>query len=384
MQYRFFDKPVDQTRSAGLDKLRFLLAMWVLLAHAVGWGVYTGAMDSDGVPSQIGRAFVWIFQRDGETHPAVLAFIVLSGYCIHRNGFRINRAFCLITYGIRRFFRIFPVYFLASLLGVVVWFAGVNADASATKALTGTDSITTWGLFNKLTGFSSFIPSLHTTGWQGNAPLTTAIVEAWLYVFYGFVAWFVARGYSLRALVFSAVIIWMMTLWYVHLNPENLGWWHNGSFISFALYWWVGAFLAETQQPPKAKSQKPKAKSQKPKAKKFYGIAVSISLCLVGAGSIGGDVVIVELRKIGLATIFGLLIQWVDQNWRSETALAKAGLAGYCIYALHAPLLIILLVKGVSLVLAISSVFMAACLCHFAFEQPLLEIGKRLSVRAAH
>jgi peptidoglycan/LPS O-acetylase OafA/YrhL len=369
MQYRFFDKPVDQIRSAGLDKLRFLLALWVLLAHAIGWGVYTGALNSDGVPSQIGRAFIWIFQRDGETHPAVLAFIVLSGYCIHRNGFRINRAFLLTAYGVRRFFRIFPVYFLASLLGMVFWFDGVNANALATKALTGTDSITLWGMFIKLTGLSSFVPSLHTTGWQGNAPLTTAIVEAWLYIFYGFVAWFVARGSSVRALVFGAVLIWTITLWYVYLNPKYLGWWHNGSFISFAFYWWIGAVLAETQPP---------------RAEKFYAIAVSISLCLIGIGSLGGDVVLVELRKIGLVVFFGSLIQWVDQNWRSESALAKAGLAGYCIYALHAPLLIILLINGLSLIFAVSTVLMASMLCHLAFERPLLEFGKRLSVRAAH
>lgn len=369
MGYGFFNKPVDQIRSAGLDKLRFLFALWVLLAHAIGWGVFTGALNSDGVTSQIGRAFIWLFQRDGETHPAVLAFIVLSGYCIHRNGFRINCAFSLTAYGVRSFFRIFPVYFLASLLGVMFWFAGVNVDALTTKALSGTDSITLWGMFIKLTGISAFCPSLHTTGWQGNAPLTTAIVEAYLYVFYGFVVWFVARGFRVRVLVFCAVIVWTMTLWYVYLNPKYLGWWHNGSFVSFAFYWWIGAIFAETKPA---------------RAENFYFIAVSVSLCLVGIGSFGSDVVLVELRKIGVIVFLGLLIQWVDQNWRSEGALAKAGLATYSIYALHAPLLIFLLSNGVSLFFAVGAVLISSMLCHLVFEQPLLEFGKRLSVRAAH
>lgn len=371
--FRIFTQPVDQIRSGGLDALRFLFAMWVLLAHGVSWAVYTGALNSDSELNQIRRALIWIFQRNGETHPAVLAFIVLSGYCIHRNGFRLHRAFSLTAFGVRRFFRIYPVYLFASVIGVLFWFVNANFNIVATKALTGTESITDWGLFVKITGISSFIPSLYRTGWQGNAPLTTAMVETWLYVFYGFVVWYVASGFRVRTLVLGLAILWFLTFWHVYLNQEAVGWWHNGSFISFALYWWIGAVFAEC---------KPLNRKQKAESRKWYTVALLIALCLVVIGSLGENFMLVEIRKIGISTLFGFAIKWSDHHWRKKGILAKAGLTGYCIYALHAPLMIFLLINGVSLVLAISVVLIASVLCHLVFERPLLEFGKRVSARA--
>lgn len=364
MSWKLFTRGADQSRSDGLDALRFILALWVLFAHGVGWSIYTGALSSEYFLNKIHLVLIWVFQRNGQTHPAVLAFIVLSGYCIHRNGFRIDRSFSLKAFAIRRSFRILPVYFIASLLGVVLWFVNIGTDAAVTIALTGTQSITTWCLFVKITGLSSFIPSLHYCSFQGNAPLTTAMVEIWLYVSYGVVVWCVAHGFQQRSIFFGFIILWLGTIFYVQSNQEVHGWWHNGSVVSFALYWWLGTFFAEFE----------------PKKKTVFVLRISsIAVFLVVIGELGSGLVQVELGKIGLATFFGIAIQWLDHSWRGTHLLTKAGQAGYDIYALHAPLMIFFLLNGVSLMLAVSLTLMASMLCHLVFESPLLELGKRLA-----
>ena len=73
-------------RSEGIDLLRAFFALWVLFAHLVPWAglVSDGSILLRFLFAGLGR----VFQPAAETHPAVLGFMVLSGYCIHRNGFR--------------------------------------------------------------------------------------------------------------------------------------------------------------------------------------------------------------------------------------------------------------------------------------------------------
>lgn len=369
MPLRVFVSPTDQTRSEELDAVRFVLAMWVLLAHAVGWGVYVGTLNPNGVLNDIGRFLVFIFQREGETHPAVLAFIVLSGYCIHRNGFRLDQKFCLKNFGIRRFFRIFPVYFLATVVGILFWYVAANTNLLAVKALTGTEKITLSGIVVKLTGLSSFVPSIHAAGWQGNAPLTTAIVEAWLYVFYAFVVWYVTRGYRVLALVYWLIGAWLLMFFYVFLNPKYTGWWHNGSFISFALYWWIGAVFVI-------------ARPALDRGSYFFKI-LALGVLVFAIGNLGAGLIPSELRKIGLAFVIAIFIQSIDRNCRNKIKPFKLLQSGYSVYALHAPLLIIFLVNGFSFVFSVCATLVIALSCYLFFEQPLLDMGKRISMHRA-
>ena len=133
--------------------------MWVLLAHGLGWTTYLGRLHLDSIPGYINFALLKVFQTSGETHPAVLGFIVLSGYCIHRNGFRLGNYFGLKSYAIRRSFRILPVYWLASIIGVLLWFMGMQNDGRLVTALTGTSSISLGCFLVKISGVASFIPT---------------------------------------------------------------------------------------------------------------------------------------------------------------------------------------------------------------------------------
>ncbi len=369
LPFRLFTQPVDSSRSDGLDALRFFLALWVMFAHVVGWSVYLKAMNPGNPLERVHEGLIWLFQRNGETHPAVLAFIVLSGYCIHRNGFRLQSNFSLKSFGIRRFFRILPLYLLASALGIALYLANMETNGIAAKALSGTDNITLMYITVKLIGISSFIPSLHACSFQGNAPLTTAMVEIWLYILYGAITWFIANGIAPKWLVIGATVLWVSSFGYMLLKPSYVGWWHNGSFISFALYWWLGALFAAYRPTVNGKRQTTRV--------------IMSGLALILLGSFGSSLVLIELRKIGLVLLFALLISRLDCGWRCH-ALAKAGQSGYDIYALHAPLLIFLFLNGAGLILAVCFTLIISSVCHLAFERPLLEYGKRLAKSVAN
>lgn len=333
-----------------------------MLAHGLGWTTYLGRLHSDSILSHINFALLKIFQTSGETHPAVLGFIVLSGYCIHRNGFRLGNSFSLKSYAIRRSFRILPVYWLASIIGVVLWFLGMENDAKLVEALTGTVSISLGCFLVKISGIASFIPTLFACSFEGNAPLATAIVESWLYVFYGLVAWRLMRHEGLKAIYWIFGIGWTCAFIIVLLNQSYSGWWHNSSFFAFGVYWWIGAKFSEKDFAPNHR-------------------LIIISILVLIPSFIYSDLILVELKKIGLSIIFAYLIRWADNSWRQSKYLAFGGQSGYSIYALHAPVLIALLILNVPLYLGICLILLLSLLCHYLFELPILNYGKRLSRR---
>jgi len=336
------------------------LAIWVLLAHGLGWAAYLGRLHSDSILSYINVALLKIFQASGETHPAVLGFIVLSGYCIHRNGFRLGNSFSLKAYAIRRSFRIMPVYYLASIIGVALWFLGMQIDQKLVQTLTGTSSISYWCLLVKISGIASFIPTLFTCSFEGNAPLATAIVESWLYVFYGLVVWRLIRHEKLKAIYWIFGVGWVCSFVIVLFNQTYSGWWHNSSFFAFGVYWWIGAKFSEKDFSPQ------------------YSLLVTSIFALMPS-FIHSNLFLVELKKIGLSIIFAYLIRLVDNSLRQSKYLAFGGQAGYSIYALHAPILIMLLILNVPLYLGILIILLVSLMCHYLFELPILNYGKRLS-----
>jgi peptidoglycan/LPS O-acetylase OafA/YrhL len=97
-------------RSLGIDSIRAVLALWVLSSHAIYWTppIYRGSFGF-GLLTRL----EWRLRQGqsvvDEAHPAVLSFIVLSGYCVHRNGLRATST-SVRQFALRRIFRIVPVY----------------------------------------------------------------------------------------------------------------------------------------------------------------------------------------------------------------------------------------------------------------------------------
>lgn len=133
-----FDAERHTHRSDGIDCLRALLALWVMFSHCSAWSSVTG--HGSKIVIAIFKFGVDVFQSHGQTHPAVLAFIVLSGYCIHRHGFRQTEG-TVRTYALRRFFRIWPVYILATALGVACFLLSSRHSPKLAQDLAGSSVI---------------------------------------------------------------------------------------------------------------------------------------------------------------------------------------------------------------------------------------------------
>jgi len=141
MKTGLLDPPTLTGRSNGIDFLRGWFSIQVLvLGHVAFWAVF--AQGRAAVPSAVkglASALVWLFQSRAELNPAVLGFIVLSGFCIHRNGLRPGSP--IQPFAIRRAFRILPVFGLATFAGIALFGLSAQISPSLASALTGTTEI---------------------------------------------------------------------------------------------------------------------------------------------------------------------------------------------------------------------------------------------------
>lgn len=362
MSRELLDAPVSFARSEGIDLLRALFALWVMFAHLIPWaGMVSGGNEFlRFFFAGLGR----VFQPMAETHPAVLSFIVLSGYCIHRNGFRRGEGL-LRSYAIRRLFRIFPVYVLASIVGILGFFASSALAPEITVTLSGTQAISAKCIAAKFTGISVFLPSFHECSFQGNAPLTTVMVEIWLYGLYALAVFSVLRHKKERVFGLWLIGLSVVGAFYVYKRPHLLSWWHNGSLLGFALYWWLGAKFLD-----------PVFRATVRKWRWLSGIGwLMLTVCLLSRYP--DWPVLAELRKVLFAILVGSLIAEIDmKNYQVFRLGAALGKAGYSIYAFHAPLLIYFLLWGAPWGMVAVFTIGASLIIYIAFEAPFIRLGK--------
>jgi peptidoglycan/LPS O-acetylase OafA/YrhL len=350
-------------RSHGIDLLRAIFALWVLIAHLVIW---TRVTQGDGaVWKSLGAIFDalgTIFQRNGETHPAVIGFIVLSGYCIHRNGLRSDRA-QTVPFIIRRCFRILPVFVAASALGLVLLYAHGSS-------LNGTPADVDLGcLLAKYSLVSAWVPTFYQCQEIDNGPLITVMVEIVLYALYVVFFWlFVWRGRERWIWVLCA------SSWFAALTsslfsssyPNQYSWFQNGSIFGFLPYWWLGvAFL------------NPKIAA----AARRYSLPLLLAWCAMTVLTLYEPSVFVgEIRKLVFTCGIGLIICWLETTRvRRENPLSVIGRAGYSLYAYHGPLAGFLVLIGTPLWLAFIACVAFGLAGYHGVERPFMRLGRSLS-----
>lgn len=358
-------------RSDSLDALRAGLALWVVVAHLAEWG----PLSKTGVVSPVAWIDHWtvrVFQSRGETNPAVLVFIVLSGYCIHRAGARRGGSWRSAGYAIKRFFRIWPVYMAASVFGALVFWLVDRGHEQLVGAITETRSIGFGCMSAKLVGLAAFAPGLTRCSYQGNAPLATVMVEMWLYVVYGLLVWLMLRRLSERALWGSITAFTLAGLAFVQHDPSAYGgWWNNSSLLGYLPYWWIGAAVVA-----------------RPDRRRVYlagvGAAATWALMTVllwtATLSPGSSFLAAEARKLVFAVAVGALITALDAFVRKlPAALAAFGRSGYSLYAFHAPILIVTVALGWWWWAGAVASLAFALFSYRFYERPLLLKGRTLA-----
>jgi peptidoglycan/LPS O-acetylase OafA/YrhL len=359
------DPPSLRGRSNGIDLLRGWFALQVLIfAHVVNWSVYLRGKDAVAAPiKQLAAALIVVFQSRAELNPAVIGFIVLSGYCIHRNGLRTGRP--LTPYFIRRGFRILPIFYLGSALGVIFYYLSTALAPAAASALTGTARISASCLLAKLTAIASILPIAHPCDYAGNAPLLTVMVEIGLYAFYALV--FFIGGASVVYCACGASIIVGLAIAAMNLrHPLLYDWWQNSSLLAFLPYWWIGAAAIQP------------AIRRWIMAHWLLFFAAWLTLTMLSA-YLDPTAITAEIRKLVFAGLITCLVVKFDRDTMPANPISFIGKAGYSIYAIHAPLAVYLVILGLPWWITCAIVVAAGLFSYFAFERPLNLTGHRFA-----
>ena len=366
------DAPVSTHRSPLIDSVRAGLAIWVVFAHLVPWAALAQGPIAIGEAGQrFMQDLVTVFQPDNETHPAVLCFIVLSGYCIHRNGLRRNK-FDVPGYAIRRAFRIYPVYLLATAFGVGCFLVANHKAPQLAQELSGTAALSATCLAAKLSLVNGVDPNLLYCVYQGNAPLNTVMAEMGLYAVYPALL-LLARRWGDRWLLAVVVATWIAGMLYIGANPGSAYWWNHASVAGFLVYWWVGAALLDRRFASLVSRNW------------HWALVAWVVLTLAIVGHSVDGVVFSEVRKMTQALVFGALVLWIDSRRVALPMLAELpGKAGYSIYAFHAPMVYTLLILGLPWWLVFAMAICAGLVGYLVIEGPSIRSGRRLAAWWAH
>jgi peptidoglycan/LPS O-acetylase OafA/YrhL len=341
-------------RSVGIDALRGALSFWVIFVHVVPWAEISQGSDAVLVPVQsFAKAASVIFQPHGETNPAVLMFIVLSGYCIQKSWMNNPD---MRNFFIRRAFRIVPVFVLGIALGIF-GFQFARSISPVTELLSGTKSIELICVLAKASALAALLPAFHPCTYIGNAPLLTVMVEMTLYAAFPLLLW------TGRKVIVAACAGCLLVGVIIAARGSGLfDWWQNSSLYGFLPYWWIGAAFAMLKQPP---------------SRRFLIWAVVAWAALTLFCQIDKSALFSEIRKIPFSLLTGVAIMALERTSMPKLT-SLIGRAGYSIYALHAPILYTLVLLGVPWEACIAACLFVGLCSFYLIEQPLDKYGRSI------
>lgn len=350
--------PTKKYYSSGIVYLKGLACLYVLLAHFYSWHSTICGEQVLGVGS-IMRALTRIFQPNGDTNPAVLFFIVVSGYTAHRNGIRENKIISYKNYLTKRIIRLYPMLLVGSVLGGVLWYASNRNVAVIT--CTSTDDISITGIILKILGIIVLFPQNYLDTYCGNAPLITISVILFCTLSYPFCLKILSGNKRIVPIAIFG-IIYVMTFLAVCKKGYNV-WWQNASLISFFPYFLLGMYCNGIHN---------KKHINELILCGGMGEIVMILLCHNSSGVLLN--ILTEIKKLLLGVSFGMLIVAVDREnvSASKNIVYIIGEYSFSIYCIHAPLTIYLLAVAEIDILSVV-IILAACskIVYQTIETPL-------------
>jgi peptidoglycan/LPS O-acetylase OafA/YrhL len=354
-----------------IDRLRGLLAIGVLLGHAIDL-----AQKSASNPSGT------LFSMAMATRPyfgfvCVVGFIVLSGYCIARS--TMNR-FSLGEYTVMRVTRVYPLLVVAVLLTALVEWVAVDSPYRPDMWVDGRN---VRRFLVALAGFSGF------KGWFGAlAPAYTISFELLYYAVWG-VAMTAALGRARRALLIAAAGAALLIVFGSPIRAR-IGWFASFlSFVGIALFpgWLLGAALALVQDHVN------KVARVVPTWAAWILFVVVYAYC-IDAFNVPFLVAASEYFHLAYCTILSGLYFTIVATWLARPSPARSatdtwlGEISYPLFVIHGPTIIglqlamnawhIELTFTVNLAILLAASFGAAMLMLTFVERPVMAWRRRI------
>lgn len=155
MNKSFFDGTKKQTfHSDNITILRGIACLYIFFCHFLAWENYVG---NESIVWNVFCILTKITQPKGETNIGVILFVVLSGYCIHRNNSLKNG---IVSFYLKRFIRVYPVFFIATFLGIVLMLLSHNYELTCTLTESKIYYINFKSVFLRITGLNVFFSTL--------------------------------------------------------------------------------------------------------------------------------------------------------------------------------------------------------------------------------
>jgi peptidoglycan/LPS O-acetylase OafA/YrhL len=362
---------------AWLDQIRGGAALFVVIHHAVKNIVVTGP---------VGPLWSGVATLTAPGHFAVDVFIVLSGYCLMLPLLKKGSFGSFYGFIERRFIRIALPYYAAIVVALLlIW------------TVIGGHSGTLWDQSVNVDAFSivSHILLIHQL-WDGTGssishPLWSVGVEFWIYLIFPFLFWALRRFGAIRTLWVTTVLsyaAWGLTLITGWPNPSP--WGASFYYVALFLFGMVAAQRAAGQAPVTKLSVHPGEAA----------LLVLLAVIALVANRMGAPLQI-QSAPVGAFVALALTVR-ARQSWLNERrgligrALGGAGLMGFSIYLIHAPILELVwryavaplnLTPGASgameIALGLGATLMAAWLFYLVIEKPCHAWSQRRKMQRA-
>lgn len=326
-----------------LNGLRALSALWVLVAHCLIWGGYSGDIVSPKL--------------------AVAVFMILSGYLMAHTARDLSHIKEWGRFYVRRFFRLAPLYYL--VLTVVAFSPWVREGLSA------------WGRFDPGSIYSpdraDFSPgnmALHYSFLFGafRGPNTSTLLPDWsLSLEMQFYAAFPAIWYAITrwgALRVSAFLLLVSLPWIVLLRP--LG--GDPSALLLQLPYFLAGILAF-------------------EARKAWPLAVAAIMVSAFEAPVYGPAMVAAPIAVGLIVALDRWslkpVRWLLDN----PAMTVGADISYGVYLTHIVYIALGGLLGLSLAWLVPFVLVGSCLTslalHWLVERPGIAMGRRFTSPAS-
>jgi len=232
-------------RIESLDAFRGASALAVFLTHWFLWANFSPISGSERLlhdcMDTVYSLFCEITWNSGGQHPAVLAFFVLSGFCIHAS--RARRAATTVAsaewgrYFVSRARRILPVYWWGTLLGVgLIALQAAWPSRNPMLALHSAGSLR--DLLVRVSGLTAIVPGDIVLG---NWSLNTVSSEIPLYALYPLL-FIGTRRLGWRAMLAALIGLQFVALAFTTYFPPH---WLAGTPLMMGAYWYLGMLAAE-------------------------------------------------------------------------------------------------------------------------------------------